>query len=194
MTTGDVPPPPAQPVSLWRIFWAFLLIGGTSVGGGVIAYLRNSLVEKHGWVDDRTFVRLLSISQSLPGLNATNMSILAGDRLRGAAGAIVATVAICLPGGLLMFGVGLAYGVHADHPVAVAVLHSVSAAAVGMIFAVSLQLGRRSLARAVDLVFVGLAIVGVVVLHLSVPYVLLGVGALAIFWYRPRGSKDPDPR
>src|SRR6478735_8010550 len=106
MTTGAVPPPPAEPVSLWRIFWAFLLIGGTSVGGGVIAYLRNSLVEKHGWVDDRTFVRLLSISQSLPGLNVTNMSILAGDRLRGGLGAIVATVAICLPGGLLMFGVG----------------------------------------------------------------------------------------
>ena len=80
-------------VGLWSIFLAFLLIGATSVGGGVIAYLRNSLVDKHGWIDDPTFVRMLSISQSLPGLNATNMAILAGDRLRGTLGSVVATVA-----------------------------------------------------------------------------------------------------
>lgn len=180
-------------VGLWSIFLAFLLIGATSVGGGVIAYLRNSLVDKHGWIDDPTFVRMLSISQSLPGLNATNMAILAGDRLRGTLGSVVATVAICLPGGLFMFAVGMAYGIHGNRPIVAAILHSVAAAAVGLVLAVSWQLGRRSLDRLGDLVFVGLAAAGVAVFHLPVPYVLLGVGALAIFWYRPRGSAgNPD--
>ncbi len=186
-----VPPPP---VPLWRIFTAFLLIGATSIGGGVIAYLRNSLVDKHGWIDDRTFVRMLSISQSLPGLNATNMAILAGDHLRGRLGALVATVAICLPGGLLMFAVGMAYGTHGERPEAQAVLHAVSAAAVGLVFAVALQLGRRSLGQVGDLVFVAMAIVGVAGFHLPVPYVLLGVGAIAIFWYRPRGNREQPRR
>lgn len=186
---------PAAPgaIGLWSIFLAFLLIGATSVGGGVIAYLRNSLVDKHGWIDDPTFVRMLSISQSLPGLNATNMAILAGDRLRGTLGSVVATVAICLPGGLFMFAVGMAYGIHGNRPIVAAILHSVAAAAVGLVLAVSWQLGRRSLDRLGDLVFVGLAAAGVAVFHLPVPYVLLGVGALAIFWYRPRGSSGrPD--
>ncbi|MFZ1428851.1 MAG: chromate transporter [Geminicoccaceae bacterium] len=188
--------PPAAPgqIGLWPIFLAFLLIGATSVGGGVVAYLRNGLVDKHGWIDDPTFVRMLSISQSLPGLNATNMSILIGDRLRGTMGSIVATVAICLPGGLFMFAVGMAYGIHGNLPIATAILHSVAAAAVGLVLAVSWQLGRRSLDRLDDLVFVGLAVVGVAVLHLSVPYVLLGVGALAIFWYRPRGNSERSGR
>jgi chromate transporter len=70
-------------------------------------------------------------------------------------------------------------------------LRGVAAAAVGLILATTVQLGRRSLHHIYDLVFVALAVIGVNRLHLSVPYVLLGVGALAIFWYRPRsGEKE----
>ena len=94
-------------VTVAEIFWAFLLIGATSFGGGVVAYLRSSLVAKHQWIDDKTFVEFLSIGQTLPGLNATNMAVLVGDRLRGAAGAIAAVTAICLPGALLMFAAGV---------------------------------------------------------------------------------------
>ena len=76
----------AEDVTVPQIFRAFLLIGATSFGGGVVAYLRSSLVEKHRWIDDRTFVECLAIGQTLPGLNATNMSVLVGDRLRGDGG------------------------------------------------------------------------------------------------------------
>ena len=65
-------------------------------------------------------------------------------------------------------------------------LHGVAAAAVGLVIAVTVQIGRRSLIHLADLGFVALAVVGVHVLHLAVPYVLLGVGLLAILWHRPR--------
>ena len=55
-------------------------------------YLRNSLVSKLHWVDDKEFVELLSISQSLPGLNATNMAVLLGDRLKGWMGAVAGVI------------------------------------------------------------------------------------------------------
>src|ERR1700760_3019226 len=96
-------------VSLSSIFLEFLFIGATSFGGGVVAYLRDGLVDKRRWVSDQEFVEYLAISQSLPGLNATNMAVLVGDTLRGYLGAIAALIAICLPGGLLMFAVGIAY-------------------------------------------------------------------------------------
>jgi chromate transporter len=180
--------PSSPPVTIGRIFAAFLLIGATSFGGGVVAYLRASLVGKHAWVDDETFVELLSISQSLPGLNATNMAVLVGDRLRGAPGAIAAICGICLPGALLMYIVGMLYHEHGNRPLVTAMLHGVAAAAVGLILATTVQLGRKSMAGVFDLVFVALAVIGVNRLHLSVPLVLLGVGGLAIFWYRPRGA------
>lgn len=185
-TTASLP----REASIFEIFTVFLLIGATSFGGGVVAYLRNSLVAKHEWVDDKTFVELLGISQTLPGLNATNMSVLVGDRLRGVRGALAAISGMCLPGALLMYGVALAYHVRGDRPLAVAGLKGVAAAAVGLILATTFQLGRKSLAHGADLVFVVLTVLGVNQLHQSVPRVLIVVGALAILWYRPRKDEQ----
>ena len=84
---SDAPAKPAR-VTLGEIFWAFLVIGAVSFGGGLIVYLRNSLVSRRRWVDESTFVEMISISQSLPGSYAVNVGVFLGDRLRGAAGAI----------------------------------------------------------------------------------------------------------
>lgn len=176
-------------VSLFQLFSTFLLIGATSFGGGVVAYLRNSLVAKHKWFDDKTFVELLSISQTLPGLNATNMAVLVGDRLRGTAGAIAAILGMCLPGAVLMYVTALTYRAHGDRPLATAGLKGVAAAAVGLILATTFQLGRKSLSHKYDLIFVALTVIGVNQLHQSVPRVLIGVGVLAILWYRPRKNR-----
>lgn len=188
------PAPPGK-VALGEIFGAFLLIGATSFGGGAMAYLRNSLVDKHRWIDDATFVQMLAMSQSLPGLNSTNMAVLVGDRLRGTCGAAVAISGLCLPGGLIMFVIGMLHGVHGGRPAVTALLHGVAAAAVGLVMAVAVQIGRKVLTRIDDLAFVALAVIGVNVLHLSVLVVLVAVGALAIWWHRPRtGAQVPLPR
>lgn len=183
---ADPGPVSVPPPSVLAIFIAFLSIGATSFGGGVVAYLRAGLVTRHKWVDDKTFLELLSICQSLPGLNASNMAILVGDRLRGTAGATAALVGICLPGGLMMVAAAIAYGAqHSQGGVVNAMLHGVSAAAVGMVLAVTIQLGKKTVTRLADIVFVALTVIGVEVLHQSVLLVLAVVGALAIYWYRP---------
>lgn len=189
---ADDPAPPVR-VTLGEIFRAFLLIGATSFGGGVMAYLRRSLVDKHGWLDDATFVQMLAMSQSLPGLNSTNMAVLAGDRLRGTPGATVAITGVCLPGGLLMFVIGMLHSVHGERAFVTAMLHGVAAAAVGLVAAVSVQIGRKVLTRIDDLVFVALAVIGVNVFHLSVLVVLAALGALAIWWHRPRAEAPVPP-
>jgi chromate transporter len=176
-------------VSIPRIFTVFLAIGATSFGGGVVAYLRHSLVAKHKWVDDQTFVELLGISQTLPGLNSTNMAVLVGDRLRGAAGAISAICGMCLPGAAIMYAVAIAYHAHGDRPLVTAALKGVAAAATGLILATTTQLGRKSLSHIYDLIFVLLTVIAVNLFHQSVPRVLLVVGTLATLWYHPRGAK-----
>lgn len=177
--------PVASSATVLQIFLEFLLIGATSFGGGVVAYLRNGLITKRGWLDDKSFVELLSISQSLPGLNSTNMAILVGDKLRGLSGALAGIIGMCLPGGLLMFVVGMVYRNHGDHPLATSALKGVAAAAVGLILATAVQLGKKSLEHAADALFVLATIIGVNRLHLSVLTVLLVVGIVATFWYRP---------
>jgi chromate transporter len=187
---SDTPASPKE-VTVGEIFRAFLLIGATSFGGGVMAYLRNSLVDKHGWIDDPAFVQMLAMGQSLPGLNSTNMAVLVGDRLRGTAGAVAAISGICLPGGLIMFVIGMLHGQHGDRAAVTAMLHGVAAAAVGLVMAVAVQIGRKVLTRIDDLAFVALAVIGVNLLHLPVLVVLVVVGAFAIWWHRPRAESPP---
>jgi len=179
-------------VSLFEIFRAFLLIGGISFGGGLIVYLRNSLVHKHRWLDENTFVEMISISQTLPGSYAVNIAVFLGDRLRGSVGAMTAVTGFCLPASLFMFAAGLLYGIHGERPDVVAMLHGVAAAAVGLVAAVTIQIGRESVKRFSDVIIVALVVVAVHFLHLRIPYVLFGAGAIAIWWHRPRTAPGKD--
>ena len=178
-------------VSIARIFLEFLTIGATSFGG-VVPYLRRSLVSKQAWLSDKEFVEMLSISQSLPGLNATNMAILVGQKLNGALGAIVAVLGICLPGGLLMFIAGAIYRVHGDHAWVTAALKGVAAASVGLVLSTVLQLSRRGLEERFDYLFVILIVVAVHRLHQSVLTTLVIVGLMAVLWHRPRHEIDKE--
>ena len=181
--------PSSTTVPLSKIFEVFLVIGATSFGGGVVAYLRNSLVQKNRWMDDAKFLELMSISNTLPGLNATNMAILAGNRLRGAPGAVAAMVGMCLPGLIFMTVAGILYGQHGDRPLVTAMLKGVAAAAVGLIAATWYQLGRKSVHSFFDAVIIVIAVLAVNQFKLSVPIVLLAVGALAIFYHRPGATR-----
>jgi chromate transporter len=174
--------------SVAKIFLEFLIIGATSFGG-VVPYLRNSLVTKKHWVDDKEFVELLSISQSLPGLNATNVAVLLGDRLRGLAGAVAAIVGVCLPGAAIMLLTGIIYRTHGDHAIVTAMLKGVAAAAVGLLLATVVQLGQKSLSHRYDLVFVLITVLAVDRFHQSVPRTLIIVGLLAILWHYPRKAE-----
>jgi len=178
-------------VSIARIFLEFLTIGASSFGG-VVPYLRRSLVSKQAWLSDKEFVEMLSISQSLPGLNATNMAILVGQKLNGALGAIVAVLGICLPGGLLMFIAGAIYRVHGDHAWVTGALKGVAAASVGLVLSTVLQLSRKGLEERFDYLFVILTVVAVHRLHQSVLTTLVVVGLMAVLWHRPRHEVDKE--
>jgi chromate transporter len=193
MSESPASPAPLPP-SLGKIFWVFLVMGATSLGGGVVGYLRTGLVVRQRWLDDVTFVELLSISQTLPGLNATNMSILVGDRLRGAWGALLATLGMCLPGAILMTAAAYAYGIGGDDPWSKAFLHGIAAGALGLIVVVMVQLGSRVLKGFADYVFVLATAAAVAGFGVPVPYALLAAGALAIWWHRPRRGDGSDAK
>ncbi len=180
--------PSTTEASIAQIFLEFLIIGATSFGG-VVPYLRASLVTKRHWIDDKEFVEMLSISQSLPGLNATNMAILVGEKLRGALGSIAAIIGVCLPGAVLMSIVGIFYRQHGDHVWVTAALKGVAAAAVGLILSTVVQLSRKSLAGKFDFVFMALTVISVNRFHLGVPRTLVVVGILAILFHRPRRAQ-----
>ncbi|MBV8067000.1 MAG: chromate transporter [Candidatus Eremiobacteraeota bacterium] len=181
---------PRTRVSPLAIFLTFLLVGATSFGGGVIAYLRDALVRNKQWFDDVEFLEMTSISNTLPGLNATNMAILAGDRLAGWLGAAAALIGMCLPAFLFMVGAGIVYAEHHARPLAAAALRGVAAAATGLIAATWYKIGKKSLRGFYDAFFVMAAILGINYFKWGVPITLLAVGAVAIFTYRPHTEPE----
>lgn len=175
----------ASKASPLAIFLTFLQIGATSFGGGVVAYLRDALVRKKKWFDDVEFLEMTAISNTLPGLNATNMAILAGDRLGGWPGAAGALLGMCLPAFVLMTAAGMVYSESHARPLANAALRGVAAAATGLIAATWFKIGKKSLHGFYDAFFVLAAIMGINYFKWGVPITLLAVGAVAIFTYRP---------
>lgn len=197
--TESVKPSAATPAvaskeqpSVLDVFVTFLIIGATSFGGAVVAYLRSSLVGKKKWLDDTHFLELMSISNTLPGLNATNMSILVGDRLRGTVGAAAALIGMCLPGLIFMTVAGILYGHNGDRPIVTAMLRGVAAAAVGLIAATWFQIGKKSVKGFYDAFFILAAVLAVNHFKVSVPIVLVAVGALAIFTNRPGRERQKE--
>ncbi|MBV8530204.1 MAG: chromate transporter [Candidatus Eremiobacteraeota bacterium] len=173
-----------------QIFLTFLQIGAISFGGGVVAYLRDALVRKKQWFDDVEFLEMTAISNTLPGLNATNMAILAGDRLGGWLGAAGALIGICLPAFAFMVAAGVVYSESSTRPLASAALRGVAAAATGLIAATWFKIGKKSLHGFYDAFFVMAAILGINYFKWGVPITLLAVGSVAIFTYRPRTTRE----
>jgi chromate transporter len=171
--------------SLAKIFWVFLYIGATSFGGGVVAYLREHLVERQHWLDEDQFLASLEIGETVPGLISTNVSVIVGSRLGGVPGAIVAAIATILPGAITVFVLGLLYDYFRKDPDVAAGLAGVSAAAVGLVLQVALQLGHRELKSVSDFIILACAFLLVGVSHISLVPVLVVLAPIAIWCNRP---------
>ncbi|MGH7906802.1 MAG: chromate transporter [Candidatus Binataceae bacterium] len=191
---------PAKRPSLANIFKVFLMAGAISFGGGVVAYQREYLVRGEQWMTDEDFLDALAVSQTLPGLNSVNLSVVAGDRLRGIPGALAALAGIMLPGVLVVMTLGVLWEGGKHNPYATAFLIGIAAAAVGLLTTVTLQLGHRQFAQFPDIAILLITFIAVSFFHVSLILVLLIIGPIAVFIYRPgshhheKELKLPHPR
>ena len=177
--------------SLWELFFEFLIIGAVSFGGGIVAYQKILLTEKKRWLSDDEFMAALAISQTMPGLNAVNLSVLSGDKLRGVMGSIAATAGLLIPGCSFVMVVGLIYLENADHPTANLILGGVAAAATGLLSAITYKIGHRQFKEIKALLILIATFVLMSIVSLSLPVVLAIIAPIAIYLYRPKkdGSK-----
>ena len=180
---------PAPKVPLAKLFWVFFYIGATSFGGGVIAYLREHLVSRQKWLDEDHFLGSLEIGQTVPGLVSTNVAVIVGSHLRGVTGAVTAAVGMTLPGAMFVFILGLLYTRFKSNPEVEAVLSGVGAAAVGLILAVTLQMGGREIKKWQDWLILVPAFVVVGVFHISLVPVLAVLVPIAIQFNRPQAKE-----
>ena len=120
---------------LWQLFSAFLQIGAFSIGGGyaVIPMIRDQVVIHHGWITQKVFTDIITISQMTPGPLAINTSTFVGLQIAGIPGAMTATLGCVLPGVAAALLLHLFFQRHRRSLDISGVLEGLKAASVGLI-------------------------------------------------------------
>ncbi|MBA3586499.1 MAG: chromate efflux transporter [Chloroflexi bacterium] len=176
----------AASVNLLTLGAVFLKAGALLYGSGyvLLAFLRGDLVERLGWLTDAQLLDAVAIGQVTPGPLFTTATFI-GYLLAGLPGALVATVAIFLPGFVFVAIIGPFADRVRDRPLTAALLDGVNAAAIGLMAAVSVQLGASAIRDALT-VALGLGSLAVLTWG-RVPSILLvafggmaGLGASAL--------------
>ena len=86
-----------------------LKIGLFTFGGGyaMIHLLENEFVSRKNWIDGEEFIDLVAIAESTPGPIAINCATYIGYKKQGVAGALSATLGMCLPSFTIIYLISL---------------------------------------------------------------------------------------
>lgn len=119
---------------------SLLAFGGANT---VVPEMHRNAVEAQRWMSDRDFANLFAIAQAAPGPNAM-ITTLVGLKAAGIAGALVATIAFCLPAGLLVFFVVRVWDRVQQSPWRAAVQAGLGPVTVGLVAASAFLLTRAA--------------------------------------------------
>lgn len=88
-----------EKTSLWLLFWTFAKMGVMSFGGGyaMLPILQREVIDNRGWATEEELMDYFAIGQCTPGIIAVNTATFIGQKLRGVAGGITATLGVVFP-------------------------------------------------------------------------------------------------
>ena len=140
-------------MSLWTLGGVFLKIGAVLFGSGyvLLAFLRADFVDRLGWLTERQLIDAVTVGQITPGPLFTTATFI-GYIVAGSAGAIVATIAIFLPGFLFVGLSGPLVPRIRRSRFAGAALDGVNVASLALMTVVTWQLGRGALVSPLPIV------------------------------------------
>jgi chromate transporter len=97
-------------MNLSRLALVFVVLSLLGFGGGnaIIPQMHADVVDRYHWISSQEFARFYALGKLAPG-PTTSMAALVGYAVRGVLGAIVATAAVFVPAGVLVFFAGRAW-------------------------------------------------------------------------------------
>lgn len=120
---------------LWNLFSAFFKIGLFSIGGGyaVIPNIQEQVVTRQGWISQKVFTDIITISQMTPGPLAVNTSTFVGNSIAGIPGAALATLGCVISGISLSVGLYYLFGRYKKSQVVNEILKGLKSASLGLV-------------------------------------------------------------
>jgi chromate transporter len=148
----------------------------------LLAFLQTEFVERLRWLTEKQLIDAVAVGQFTPGpLSATATFI--GYVVAGLPGAIVATIAIFLPGFLLVAASGPLLPRIRKSLVASAVLDGVVAGSLALMAVVTMQLARASLVDRTTVIVFAVSLIALLQFKVNSAWVVLGAAIAGwIMW------------
>jgi len=169
----------AVPFSLPLMFLTFLKIGAVLYGSGyvLLAFLRSDFVLRFGWITDQQLLDAVAIGQVTPGPLFTTATFI-GYLLGGTPGALLATLGIFLPSFIFVAITNPLIPRLRSSTWVSGILDGVNVAALGLMAAVTIQLGRSSLTDPVTVLIALTSLVLLLWLKINSTWLIAGGAAI----------------
>ncbi|MBA2325339.1 MAG: chromate efflux transporter [Actinobacteria bacterium] len=176
---------------LAEVAGVFLKLGAIGFGGPAahIALMRDEVVRRRRWVDDRQFLDLIGAANLAPGPTSTELAIHLGARRAGWRGLMVAGVCFIVPAFLIVLAIAWLYERHGTDPAVVDLRYGILPIVIAVITQALWTLGRVAIKGVMPAVVVaGVAALFVVDVN---PLLLLVTGALVVMLWENRTRLQP---
>ena len=168
--------------SLATIFVSFLKIGMFTFGGGyaMLPLIERELITKRKWIEQKEFLDLLTLAQSVPGPIAVNTSVFVGYKVRGLRGAAAALLGTVTSSFVIILAIAIFFAGIRQNPVVDAAFKGMRPAVVALIIGPGLTLSRGM--HWTMLVVIAASALAIWWLDWSPIWILAAAAALGIAW------------
>lgn len=165
----------------------FLKIGALAFGETELAMIEREFVDRRRVLTHRDLTDALTYTKALPGSTVVQIVAFLAFRLGGWTASAVATLAYLLPSTALMMALAAGFALLVDLPWTRPALSGLTAAAVGLLFAMAWRLGKRhiSIYQPLGLMLAAGAVIGAWGFGLNVGVVVLVAGLIGVSMHAP---------
>ena len=168
-----------------RLAIVFTVLSLLGFGGGnaIIPQMHADVVDHYHWTTSADFTKYFGLAKLAPG-PTTTMAALVGYAVSGIAGAVVATVAVFVPAGILAWGVGHLWGRLRGNPWRERFATAIKPVVLGLIWAGVITLGRGAINGPVTIVLALAATALMLATNINQALLVLGAGIVGAFALR----------
>lgn len=154
---------------LFQLFVTFMRIGGLTFGGGyaMLPMLEKEAVEHRGWVTNSELLDYYAVAQCTPGIIASNTAALIGYKVKGAVGAVFASLGVVTPSYIIITIIAAFISNFTDLVVVQNALAGVQVCVVALILSAIIKLWKNSIVDTLTLILFIITFIAMITTPLS---------------------------
>ncbi|PNR88630.1 chromate transporter [Petrotoga sp. 9T1HF07.CasAA.8.2] len=177
---------------LLKMFITFFKIGLFTFGGGyaMIPLIEKEVVENKKWVEKDKFTDTVSLTQTIPGAVAINLSILVGYDIKGVLGAVISTIGVSLPSFIIILAIAFTLTKTAGLSVLQSAFEGIRPAIAALIVYAGISLSKSVKWSMVLVLLAAGAFVAIGVFNINPIYIIVIAFIIGSLYSIPQGRKN----